>query len=58
LLLPCDNFNQPAPSDFISKIIIGSTVVAHLTALMVGVMGNDLRGCNYIAELLRSERFI
>jgi hypothetical protein len=59
LLLPCDNFNQPAPSDFISKIIIGATVVAHLTALMVGVMGNDLRrGCNDIAELLRSERFI
>jgi hypothetical protein len=58
LLLPCDNFNQPAPSDFISKIIIGATVVAHLTALMVGVMGNDLRDCNDIAELLRSERFI
>jgi hypothetical protein len=39
ILLSCDSFNRSAPSDFISEIIIGSAVVAHLGMVMVGVTG-------------------
>ena len=47
---------------FAAQLIDGALGMAFgviSSTLMVGVMGNDLRrGCNDIAELLRSERFI